>query len=331
MTFRLFDVWRPEKYHGQGKKGNFFEGWFYKIVDAARHYIFAIIPGIHLNQKKSESFAFIQILNGQNHQSAYHRFPMTEFKATKNHFELQIGANVFQTDSIKLNLNAPEQVVQGQLHFENLAPWPVTLTSPGVMGWYAFVPFMECYHGVLSLDHRIKGTLSLNEQMIDFTGGRGYLEKDWGKSFPAAYVWIQSNHFDQPGISLMVSVAKIPWLSGWFRGFIIGFYYQRKLYRFTTYNGAQLNAVNITDSHVHVETSNRAYRLVIQAIRSSGGLLHAPYDNQMLRRVSESLGSQVSVRFYQRNLNEECLVFSGEGVLAGLEVQGEVTALVGGN
>ena len=23
------------------------------------------------------------------------------------------------------------------------------------MGWYAWVPFMECYHGVLSLDHTI--------------------------------------------------------------------------------------------------------------------------------------------------------------------------------
>jgi tocopherol cyclase len=328
MTFRLFDVWRPEKYHGKGKKGNFFEGWFYKIVDAAQQHIFAIIPGVHINQKKSESYAFIQILNGQNHQSSYHRFPMTEFNATKNHFEVHIGANIFRADSIKLNLNSPDQVVQGQLHFENLIPWPVTLTSPGGMGWYAFIPFMECYHGVLSFDHLLKGTLSFNEQAINFTEGRGYLEKDWGKSFPAAYVWIQSNHFDQPGISLMVSVAKIPWLSGWFRGFIIGFYYRRKLYRFTTYNGAQLNAVTITDTDVHVETSNRDYRLVIQAIRSSEGLLHAPYDNQMLRRVSESLGSRVSVRFYQCSRSEDSLVFSGEGVLAGLEVQGEVKALV---
>jgi succinate dehydrogenase/fumarate reductase flavoprotein subunit len=48
----------------------------------------------------------------------------------------------------------------------------------GTMGWYAFVPAMECYHGVLSFDHLLEGGLELNGQYIDYTGGRGYIEKD---------------------------------------------------------------------------------------------------------------------------------------------------------
>jgi hypothetical protein len=53
------------------------------------------------------------------------------------------------------------------------------------MGPYAFVPFMECYHGILSMDHKINGQLIIHDEIIDFTGGKGYMEKDWGQSFQA--------------------------------------------------------------------------------------------------------------------------------------------------
>ena len=39
------------------------------------------------------------------------------------------------------------------LYASALDGWPVKVTSPGAMGPYAFVPFMECYHGVVSMDH----------------------------------------------------------------------------------------------------------------------------------------------------------------------------------
>ena len=51
------------------------------------------------------------------------------------------------------------------------------------MGWYAWMPFMECYHGLVSLDHGIEGVLSAESDTVDMTGGRGYTEKDWGAAF----------------------------------------------------------------------------------------------------------------------------------------------------
>ena len=35
---------------------------------------------------------------------------------------------------------------------------------------------------------------------------RGYIEKDWGKAFPHSWLWLQTNHFTQPGTSLSASV-----------------------------------------------------------------------------------------------------------------------------
>ena len=52
--------------------------------------------------------------------------------------------------------------INAQLKFENIIPWPVKLLSPGVMGWYAFIPLMECYHGVLSFNHTIDGYVEID-------------------------------------------------------------------------------------------------------------------------------------------------------------------------
>jgi hypothetical protein len=54
------------------------------------------------------------------------------------------------------------------------------------MGWYSFIPFMECKHGIVSANHKIKGKITVNNQIIDFDEGQGYIEKDWGTSFPEA-------------------------------------------------------------------------------------------------------------------------------------------------
>lgn len=318
-------LWRPEVYHGKRNKGNFFEGWFFKIVDKAKENIYAFIPGISLG---NDPHAFIQVLDGQAHHSDYIRFPVQDFEASLKKMELQIRDNIFTSTGLKLDVKTAKRRITGKLEFDNLLPWPVTLTSPGVMGWYAFVPFMECFHGVVSFDHVIHGILSVNGKNISFEKGRGYIEKDWGKSFPNAYIWIQSNHFEQPGISLMASVAKIPWLTEAFRGFIIGLIINGNLYRFTTYNGSKLDNLKLTDSRVQLQVSNRKFQLKIVARRTEGGLLNAPYHQQMLTRISETLISQVKVDLYQINKNENHLIFSGNGNPAGLDVNGKLEEIV---
>jgi len=66
------------------------------------------------------------------------------------------------------------------------------------MGWYSYIPFMECKHGIVSVNHKISGTLRIDNELIDLNEGKGYIEKDWGTSFPEAWIWIQSNNFNNP-------------------------------------------------------------------------------------------------------------------------------------
>ena len=55
------------------------------------------------------------------------------------------------------------------------------------MGPFRFIAGMECSHGVISMMHSLEGTIEINGEIVDFSGGTGYIETDRGRSFPSAY------------------------------------------------------------------------------------------------------------------------------------------------
>ncbi|HTP08688.1 MAG TPA: hypothetical protein VMP08_10580, partial [Anaerolineae bacterium] len=171
MLTKLRASWQPAMYHGHGKSSNFFEGWYFKLVDAAEQHVHAIIPGVFLGKDRSTSHAFVQVLDGLSGRSTYHRYPLERFAASDREFDVCVGSNHFRTDCLSLDIADTDQTLRGELKFDSIIPWPVTFTSPGIMGPYAFAPFMECYHGVLSFDHAVRGTLVMNGATIHFDGG----------------------------------------------------------------------------------------------------------------------------------------------------------------
>lgn len=322
LVFKNRAVWQPDLYQGFGRTHKYFEGWYFKIVDATEKYAFAIIPGISMD-KSGERHAFIQILDGKKCTSEYFRFPTDEFKHATKKFELHIGDNFFSHHTLKLNL----ETVQGNLFFTENIPWSKMLGAQGIMGWYGFVPFMECYHSIMSLNNTLSGELIIDGKAIDFTNGKGYIEKDWGVSFPSAWIWLQSNHFHQnlndKSISLFASVAKIPWLGTAFNGFIVGFWFEGKLYKFATYNGSRYK-IEILNNSIELTFTHKQHTLQISAIKAGTGELIAPFNGGMTGKVSESLQSELHIKFYKNAK----LMYEGVGRNAGLEAAGNVECLV---
>lgn len=314
----------PAVYHGLNKKPPFFEGWYYKLVSADESHKVAVIPGVILGH---DTHAFVQVLDGTDGTTAYLKFPFADFRADDRRFAIEIGNNRFDGSHLRLALDAPQCQLTGEIRLGPLNPWPVTFLSPGVMGWYAWVPGMECYHGVLSFSHTLEGTLTLNGKRMDFSGGRGYIEKDWGQSFPAAWIWCQSNHFAGADACLTASVAIIPWVKQAFRGFIVGFWLDGTLHRFATYTGARIESLKIFDEHVAWVLRNRHHRLILKASRVQGGLLRGPTRLDMGQRVLETLNATVQVRL---ETLEGKKVFEGVGEHTGLEVIGDLPRLVQG-
>lgn len=323
MLSRFKNVWRPWNFHYHRfltRASDCFEGWYFKIVDAAGQNPYAFIPGVFLGA--ADRHAFIQVLDGSQGRSWYHRFAVQQFVPDPNHFDVRIDRCRFGRQSIQLDISNDQQNIQGQVQLGPWSTWPVTTFSPGVMGPFSFIPFMECFHGILSMDHEVSGQLIVDGQSIDFNGGRGYLEKDWGRGFPEGYVWTQSNRFDRPGISVSASVAKIPFLGSAFRGFLVAILLDGQLHRFTTYNGGFIESLKLTATHLQIVIRNRTHRLEIQSTKTSGALLMAPYEKQMLERVAETMTSTVEVRLSELTSNR--LLYEGIGNNGCLEVQGNI-------
>ncbi len=324
----LRNTLHPARYHGRlhNQRPPFFEGWYFKVIDATERHRFAFIPGIFWSGR---SHSFVQVNDGEQAKAHYHDHPVEAFWAADDRFEVHVGPNRFTHNEMTLMIDRPDQQVTGTLRFGGLSPWPVTLTAPGIMGWYAWVPFMECYHGVLSLDHTIYGALTIDGQEIDFSGGRGYIEKDWGRNFPEAWIWLQTNHFEQPGTSLTASIAIIPWGPTAFPGFIIGLWHAERLYRFATYTGAKTQRLHVTEHTIEWVVGNRDHRLemfITQGEGSTFGLLKGPDTFEMGKRVAESLSATAHVRLTDRAGR---VLFEGTGRNAGLEVHEVEARLLG--
>ena len=321
----LKNVLHPNRYHGFIAQAPFFEGWYYKLVSSDERHRFAIIPGVYLAPDQNESHGFVQVFDSQADQVRFHRFPIDSFKPSPDAFEIVLGQNYFSEKRIELAIDDDLGQIKGSLQFGRLSPWPVRFFSPGAMGWFAWIPFMECYHGVVSMDHTIQGRLVLDGEKKDFSGGRGYIEKDWGKHFPSAWIWGQSNHFKENGISLMVSVAVVPWLGRSFAGFIIGFLFEGEIHRFATYNRSKIEHIDMDDNTVSLVVRNTTCRLRIKAKRAEGGLLQAPTQIAMDRRILETLIAEFEV---QLEALDGRVLYHGMGRHGGLETVGDLAQLL---
>lgn len=315
---------RPELFHGQSIKRPFFEGWYHKMSCVNGESI-VIIPGIYRSGVSDNETAFLMLYQGSNGQVDYIAYDVNEFECNPKSYELQLGNNFFSLNKLSLNFQNERVKVYGDITANNLKPWPVNLLERGCMGWYGYVPTMECFHGILSMDHDLDGTLAINDNEINFNKGHGYIEKDWGRNFPKDWIWAQSNYFGNSKISVSVSLATIPWKNYEFSGFIIGIQHDDKLYRFTTYNFSKIVKIELNNQNLKWHIKKGAFELELEI--NSGkksGLLYAPDKIDMVPKVQEYLDGSMSI-VLKKNNN---LIINQSTNRAAVEIVGRTDQLI---
>ncbi len=149
---------RPAAFHGRGVRGGFFEGWYIKVVSMDQSAKWAFIPGVFRGMDADERTdeAFVQVLDGVTGESEYHRYDPGDFWAATDRFDVRVGPHRFTDRGFSIDFDH----LHGDVTFTTpMDPWPVTWRRPGIMGPYAWVPLMECYHGVVSFGHGLSGGL----------------------------------------------------------------------------------------------------------------------------------------------------------------------------
>ncbi|NJC27852.1 tocopherol cyclase family protein [Neolewinella antarctica] len=317
---RVFDA---PRFQGWGREKSYFEGWYFKVVVPERNLAYAFIPGISYDAD-GVGHAFLQVLDGVAATSTYHEYDVAEFQPARDRFFLRLGPHEFSEDQLKIDLPG----LQLDLTLLHPIPWASSVRAPGIMGWYGYVPRMQCYHGLVSFHHELAGTITVNDQKHDAAGGVGYTEKDWGSGFPDAWVWCQSNHLsgtDSPA-SLMASVASIPWLGSSFTGFLATFYFEGELHLFTTWARSRVQC------HFHEEQgtvtltfTKPGKKLVVTGTPAEGGTLASPVTAAgMTGKINESLRAELGVELWL----DGALAYRGTASWAGLEVSAGARGLL---
>ncbi len=294
--YRL-SITHPAYYQGrQHQLIHYFEGWYIKQVTADGSRTLAIIPGV--SYTPVDRHAFIQVIVSPEQQAYYIRFPIEQFSYAIDAFSITIGVNTFSAQGIHLGIHTDELTLEGDLTFGAFTPIRSTWWSPTIMGPLAYLPRMECIHGIVSMKHQVDGVLDYQGQALVFTAGTGYIEKDWGRSFPESYTWMHTNHFQNPSVSLVASVAKIPYLGLRFKGFFVNLQIDGHEYRFATYTGARLSQSQPSENEQVIVIRQGALHLTLHAHidTSRSARLAAPKDGAMTKGIKEGLIGSIHVR-----------------------------------
>lgn len=312
----LKKIKHPELFQGNKKKNHYFEGWYYKLVTADQKVSIAFIPGISMNQKDPHTFVQVFVSKGDDLKTHYFKFNSDDFIYSHDQFQVQVKNNLFTLSEVNISLDHELMRVHGTIHLNHHIGLNKNLYQPNIMGPFAYLPFMECNHGVISMTSNLKGSLTINNELYDFSDGKAYIEKDWGKSFPKAYIWLQSNHFNDEKTSFMFSYATIPFMGMSFKGLIVNLIYNQKEYRFATYNLTKILKKEIQKDTISFILKKGKYKLYVDAKKEHEIDLVSPSFGLMKNTIKEGLSGTISLKLYE---NQQ-LIFEDIGENAGIEI-----------
>lgn len=272
-------------FYGSNKSGSYFEGWYFKC-QAGDGRAFAVIPAFHIRQNGERSASIQVITDGQ---AWYLEYPAIAFDATQGFFCVEIDRNRFSDRGLYLDVDRDGRSLHGKIEFG-----PLLMLKSDIMGPFRWLANMECVHSVISMRHTLRGQLEINNDVLDFNEGIGYIEADRGKSFPTTYLWTQCLW---DNCSLMLSIATIPLGKLHFTGCICAIVLNGREYRLATYRGVKIS--NWSSKGASLRQGK--YRLVVELLEQKPQPLWAPSKGNMSRTIHESLCARVRYRFWQGN------------------------------
>ena len=314
----------PDLYHGQLKETNFFENWYFKLVDKTGAHVIVFIPGI-IKSVTGEQHCFLQLINQINHSTDYLRFLSTAFYSNPNRLKLHLNTNIFSYEKIYVNFKTKKNIIHGILYLDQPIKWPDTKVNPGSMGIFNHFDFMDYYHHICALDGLIEqGHLMINGKSYDFTNGRYYIEKKWGEHLLTSWLAIQSNTFNPQHAAITVSLVPIPLpLTKDFYGFFIGLTVDNTFYSFTTLNRSKFE-LTIQQNEIQMVATTSDYKLTLMTHHqvTDFHLLAIPSNINDSLPIYETLTATLTLKL--EHLKQNTFIYEGIGANTSIKYAGDL-------
>jgi hypothetical protein len=282
---------RFDNFHYLGVSQPSFEGFYCKVAKPDGTTI-AVICGFA--RTKEKSYAFIQI-GSHFCATKYFEYPIDSLNINKEGFSFSIEQHQISMQGISIR----ETDCEINLTFDNFIAWKRTLLKPSIMGALTYVPFVECKHDIVGPHFNASGTVKIEEQIIHFTSDAGYIDRNWGKSFPKKYCWGHLSGFSDDSISIQFAKGSPKWL--WLTIPVhIGFLYiNGEITTFKSWRGAKIQITNTEDLSVCLR--NLKYEVQLLFTRDKKFQLKAPDHGNIEEEIMEYAGNPTRVKIFKRN------------------------------
>ena len=273
-------------------KQPYFEGYYFKFINEEKE-IVILISGISISPK--EKYSFIQIASSHSKDVVLYKFPLTDLTLSKDAFDFRIGKNEFSQNRIILNLDK----ISAEIQITNNVNWNRSFMNPNIMGFLSYIPKVECKHDIITVQSEISGFIKLDEHKILFNKGDGYIEKNWGSSFPKKYIWLHANQFDNRQLSLQFALAKPKWF--FFRPEVyIGYIMTGELIHFGTHRFS-LVSVEKNDDSTLITIKKIKYHITIKIKHKAPVNLIGPTNGILKNKIAEYLDSSIELVVIKNN------------------------------
>lgn len=278
-------------------KPPYFEGYYFKFINERKELVI-VIAGISIS--KNEKYSFIQIASNQEKTGDFHKFSLTEFKSSKNDFSFSIGKNIFSKEKIILDL----ENIKVKLQLRNAFNWNRSFLNPNIMGILSFVPNVECKHDIITVKAEVNGSVELQNKIIEFNKSTGYIEKNWGYSFPKKYIWLHANQFNNTELSVQFAMAKPKWY--FFRPRVyIGYVMNGKLIHFGSHK-LSIAKIKLKKNQLIIKINKLSHKIIIKVKNKTPIHLKSPKEGRLENEILEYIDSDIELfvlkkRFFNKN------------------------------
>lgn len=331
-------------YHWNGTDTGFFEGWYLRVTLPKIRESFAFMYSIEDPLGSSDrAGAAVQIL-GIKEEYITCSFPNPgKFWAATDRLELgqwgetslitnpqllppeifdrdvqqgfQVTATLHQGELPKLDCRWCYQIVPVYGWGQPQQPQQATA------GWLSFLPIFEPGWQILMAHGLATGWIEWRGQRYEFSQVPAYSEKNWGRSFPQKWFWINCNSFeDTVGLAITAGGGrrKVLWQTE--EVAMIGIHYRDRFYEFVPWNARVTWQIQPWGDW-QMQATNSDYQITIAGTTDvAGTMVSTPTERGLVMCCRDTLQGRLTIDLATRSGDR---IVTASSINAGLEVGGD--------
>ena len=315
----------PNYGHFRGQP-TFYEGWYARVTQPGAGPSFSLIHGVfNPGRRDGRLDGYVIALEGQRGEQIHEDFPPESLLVDPASLKIELGPCRMTERQVAGRVVEGGDACDWQLEYRDTVPW-ADRGHQSPMSYALRLPptWLETSWHVVHMTARVSGRVTWKGETTRFDRAWGYVEKVWGRVFPAEWIWLQANTFeDRPGMSLAVSGGRVPLPFGGLSVpvYAAGFYDGQRLHAFATHHGAWIRA-GYSAGRWDVDARTPSRRLVVTARCDPSELapLAAPTPEGLRPIALESLAGHVRVQRMERTLRGWHIVDEAHADRAGVEI-----------